>query len=51
MSTVVIILSGARVLRDCVNCVCDIVVTVYRTERCPRRFGQKIDSGEVGNIR
>jgi hypothetical protein len=51
MSTVVIVLSGARVLRDRVNCVCDIVVIVYRTERCPWRFGQKLDSREVGNVR
>jgi hypothetical protein len=45
---VVIIPSGARVLRDRDNRVCVTTATVYRRERGPRRFGRKLDSGEDG---
>jgi hypothetical protein len=39
---------GVRVLRDRDNRVCVTVATVYRRERSPRRFGQKLDSGYGG---
>jgi hypothetical protein len=45
---VVIVPSGARVLRDRDNRVCVTVATVYRRERGPRRFDQKLDSGDGG---
>jgi hypothetical protein len=45
---VVIVPSGARVLRDRDNRVCVTVATVYRRERGPRRFGRKLDSGDGG---
>jgi hypothetical protein len=45
---VVIVPSGARVLRDRDNRVCVTAATVYRRERGPRRFGQKLDSGDGG---
>jgi hypothetical protein len=43
---VVIVPSGARVLRDRDNCVCVTTATVYRRERGPRRFDWKLDSGD-----
>jgi hypothetical protein len=43
---VVIVPSGARVLRDRDNHVCVTAATVYRRERGPRRFGRKLDSGD-----
>ena len=45
---VVIVPSGARVLRDRDNRVCVTAATVYRRERGPRRFGRKLDSGDGG---
>ena len=45
---VVIVPSGARVLRDRDNRVCVTTATVYRRERGPRRFGRKLDSGDGG---
>jgi hypothetical protein len=45
---IVIVPSGARVLRDRDNHVCVTVATVYRRERVPRRFGRKLDSGDGG---
>jgi hypothetical protein len=45
---VVIVPSGARVLRDRDNRVCVTVTTVYRRERGPRRFGRKLVSGDSG---
>jgi hypothetical protein len=42
---VVIVPSGARVLRDRDNRVCVTTATVYRREQGPRRFGRKLDSG------
>jgi hypothetical protein len=45
---VVIIPSGARVLRDRDNRVYVTAVTVYWRERGSRRFGWKLDSGEGG---
>jgi hypothetical protein len=45
---VVIIPSGARVLRDHDNCVCVTAATVYQRERGPRRFDRKLDSGDGG---
>jgi hypothetical protein len=45
---VVIVPSWTRVLRDRDNRVCVTVATVYRRERGPRRFGQKLDSGDDG---
>jgi hypothetical protein len=45
---VVIVPSGARVLRDRDNRVCVTVTTVYRRERGPRRFGRKLDSEDGG---
>ena len=45
---IVIVPSGARVLRDCDNRVCVTAATVYRRERGPRRFGWKLDSGDGG---
>jgi hypothetical protein len=44
----VVVQSGARVLRDRDNRVCDMVATVYRRERGPRRFVRKLDSGDGG---
>jgi hypothetical protein len=43
---VVIVPSGARVLRDRDNRVCVTVAIVYRRERGPRRFDRKLDSGD-----
>jgi hypothetical protein len=43
---VVIVPSGARVLRDRDNHVCVTAATMYRRERGPRRFGWKLDSGD-----
>jgi hypothetical protein len=45
---VVIVPSGARVLRDRDNRVCVTTATVYRREQGPRRFGRKLDSGDGG---
>jgi hypothetical protein len=45
---VVIVPSGVRVLRDRDNRVCVTAATVYQRERGPRRFGQKLDSGDDG---
>jgi hypothetical protein len=45
---VVIVPSGARVLRDRDNRVCVTATTVYLRERGPRRFGRKLDSGDSG---
>jgi hypothetical protein len=45
---VVIVPSGARVLRDHVNRDCDTAATVYRRERGPRCFNRKLDSGDSG---
>jgi hypothetical protein len=45
---VVIVPSGARVLRDRDNRVCVTTAIVYRRERGPRRFGRKLDSGDGG---
>jgi hypothetical protein len=41
---VVIVPSGARVLRDCDNQVCVTAATVYLRERDLRRFGRKLVS-------
>jgi hypothetical protein len=43
---VVIVPSGARVLRDRDNQVCVMDAIVYRRERGSRRFSQKLDSGD-----
>jgi hypothetical protein len=43
---IVIVPSGARVLRYCDNRVYLTAATVYRRERGPRPFGQKLDSGD-----
>jgi hypothetical protein len=48
---VVIVPSGARVLRDRENRVCVTAATVYRRERGPRRFGRKLDSRDGGSVR
>jgi hypothetical protein len=45
---VVIVSSGARVLRDRDNRVCVTAAIVYQRERGPRRFGRKLDSGDGG---
>jgi hypothetical protein len=45
---VVIVSSGARVLRDRDNRVCVTAASVYQRERGPRRFGRKLDSGDGG---
>jgi hypothetical protein len=45
---VVIVPSGARVLRDRDYRVCVMAATVYRRERGPRRFGWKLDTGDGG---
>jgi hypothetical protein len=45
---VVIVPSGARVLRDREKPVCVTAATVYRRERGPRRFGRKLDSEDGG---
>jgi hypothetical protein len=45
---IVIVPSGARVLRDHDNRVCVTTATVYRRERGPRRFDRKLDSGDGG---
>jgi hypothetical protein len=45
---VVIVLGGARDLRDRDNSVCVTTTTVYQRERGPRRFSQKLDSGDGG---
>jgi hypothetical protein len=47
-SVVVIVPSGARVLRDHDNRVCVTAATMYRRERGPQYFGQKLDSGDDG---
>jgi hypothetical protein len=46
--SIVIVPSGARVLRDRDNRVCVTAVTVYQRERGPQRFGRKLDSGDGG---
>ena len=48
---VVIVPSGARVLRDRDNCVCVTAATVYQRERGQWRFGRKLDSGDDGSVR
>jgi hypothetical protein len=45
---IVIVSSGARVLRDRDNRICVTAATVYRRERGPRRFGRNQDSGDDG---
>jgi hypothetical protein len=45
---VVVLPSGARVLRDRDNRICVTVATVYRREQGPRCFGRKLDSGDGG---
>jgi hypothetical protein len=45
---VVIVPSGARVLRDHDNRVCVTAATVYRRQRGPRCFGRKLVSGDGG---
>jgi hypothetical protein len=45
---VVIVPSGARVLRECDNLVCFMAATMYGRERGSRRFGWKLDSGDGG---
>jgi hypothetical protein len=45
---IVIVLSGARVLRDSDNRVYVTAATVYWRERGPRRFDWKVDSGYGG---
>jgi hypothetical protein len=45
---VVIVPSGARVLRDRDNRVCVTTANVYRREQGLRRFGRKLDSGDNG---
>jgi hypothetical protein len=45
---VVIVPSGARVLRDRDNRVCVTVAAVYQRERGPQRFSRKLDSGDGG---
>jgi hypothetical protein len=42
-----IVPSGARVLPDSDNQVC-VMAATYRRERGPRRFDQKLDSGDGG---
>jgi hypothetical protein len=48
---VVIIPSGARVLRYRDNQVCVTIATVYQRERGPRCFVRNLDSGDGGSIR
>jgi hypothetical protein len=48
MRAVVIVPSGARVLRDYDNPNCVTTTTVHQRERGPRCFGQKLDSGDGG---
>jgi hypothetical protein len=43
---VVIVPSGARILRDRDNRVCATAAIVYRREQGPRHFGRKLDSGD-----
>jgi hypothetical protein len=45
---VVLVLSGARVLRDRDNRICVTAAIVYRRERGPRHFGRKLISGDSG---
>jgi hypothetical protein len=45
---VVIVPSGAKVLRDRDNHVCVTAATVCRRERGPRRFDRKLDSADDG---
>jgi hypothetical protein len=45
---VVIVPSGARVLRDRDNHVYVMAATMYQRERGPRRFGRKLVSGDNG---
>jgi hypothetical protein len=45
---VVIVASGARVLRDRINYVCDTTAIVYRRKRGLWCFGRKLDSGDGG---
>jgi hypothetical protein len=46
--TVVIVPSGARVLRDRINLVWGAAATMYQRERGPRRFDRKLDSEDGG---
>jgi hypothetical protein len=48
VQAVVIVPSGAIVLRDYDNRVCVTAVTVYQRERGPQRFGQKLNSEDDG---
>jgi hypothetical protein len=43
---IIIVPSGARVLRDRGNRICVTAATVYRRERGLRRFDRKLDSGD-----
>jgi hypothetical protein len=43
---VVIVPSGARVLRDRDNRICVTAATMYQRERGPWCFGRKLDSGD-----
>jgi hypothetical protein len=45
---VLIVPGGARALQDRDNCVYVMAATVYRRERGPQRFSQKLDSGDGG---
>jgi hypothetical protein len=45
---VVIVPSGARVLRDRDNRFSVTAATMYQKEQGPRRFGWKLDSGDGG---
>jgi hypothetical protein len=45
---IVIVLSGARVLRDHDNRVCVMAAAVYQREQGPRHFNRKLDSGDGG---
>jgi hypothetical protein len=47
---VVIVSSGARVLRDCDNRVCVTAATVYRRERGLRRYIRKLDMETTGSV-
>jgi hypothetical protein len=46
MRAIVIVSSGARVLRDRDNRVCVTTATVYQRERGPWRFGRKLNGGD-----
>jgi hypothetical protein len=41
-----IVPSGARVMRDRVNRICDIAATVYQRERGPPCFDRKLDNAD-----